>query len=137
MKKSNSCFVVRRGGRRMHEKTLVKWGGLGVIVASACCWLPLLLIFLGVINISTALAIGYRATYFLVAGLTLTVIAIYFYWNKGVKSCCVTKTQYKKYLLFTILILLLVLGLTYLIKQILLPYLAPIIYEQYYNRLNP
>lgn len=123
--------------KKTNEKSLVKWGAVGVVVASACCWLPLLLIFLGVINISTALAIGYRATYFLVAGLTLALTGIYFYWNRGLKSCCVTKSQYKKYLLFTVLILLLVLGATYLIKQILLPYLAPIIYEQYYNRLNP
>lgn len=119
---------------KTNEKTLVKWGAVGVVVASACCWLPLLLIFLGVINISTALAIGYRSIYFLAAGLTFVLIGIYFYWSRGVKSCCVTKSQYKKYLLFTVLILLLVLGLTYLIKQIVLPYLAPAVYEYYYNR---
>lgn len=116
------------------EKSLVKWGFLSILVASACCWLPLLLISFGVINISTALAWGYRSGYFLATGLTLTGLAIYFYWCKNGKSCCTTKSEYKRQIIITIIFLVTVLAAAYFIKHYIVPYLAPIIYEQSFNK---
>lgn len=116
------------------EKSLVKWGFLGILVASACCWLPLLLISLGVINISTALALGYRSPYFLVAGLALATLAIYFYWSKKDKSCCTTKANFKKQIIISIIFLASILIAAYLIKNYVVPYFAPSVYKQSFNK---
>lgn len=115
------------------EKSLAKWGILGILVASACCWLPLLLILLGAINISTALAWGYQSTYFFVAGLALAGMAIYFYWRKNGKSCCTTKAEYRKQILITLIFVAIILVATYLVKHYVVPFLAPIVYEQSFN----
>jgi len=116
------------------EKSLFEWGILGALVASACCWLPLLLIFLGLINISTALTIGYYSIYFLITGLALTGLALYFYWRKNGKTCCTTKTEFKKHLLISIIVVLAVLFFSYVIKNFIAPTVAPFVYEQFSNR---
>lgn len=115
------------------EKRFIEWGILGALITSACCWLPLLLIFLGVINISTALTIGYYSIYFLAAGLALTGLALYFYWHNG-KTCCASKTELKKHLLVSIGVVLAVLLFSYLIKNVIAPAMAPFVYEQFSNR---
>jgi magnesium-transporting ATPase (P-type) len=112
------------------QDKLIKWGIWAAVVASACCWLPLLLLSLGAINISTVLAIGYRTPYFITAGLTLVGLSLFFFWRGRYRNrCCITQQTVKKDILLTIGIIAFVLLLTYLIKYVLLPNLAPIIYD--------
>lgn len=118
--------------KHKNEKSLIKWGFGGAILASACCWLPLILVFLGVISVSTVLKIGYRSNYFLIGGLTLIALGIFFYWRK--RGACSTRKEWIKQILFTILIVALVLLVAYVIKHWIVPYLAPFAYEKSLNQ---
>jgi len=116
------------------QSTLMKWSVGGIVLASACCWLPLVLILLGVINISTALVIGYNSTYFLAAGFGLAGLALFFYWRKRWKKVCTSRETLKKDLLMTILVIAAIIFITFFIKNTVLPFVAPYVYEYSLNR---
>jgi len=113
----------------MKEVRFLKYGVLGGVLASACCWGPLLLISLGLIGTSGALTIGYRSPWFLTVGIVFTVVVIGLYIRKKlIKKTCATKSEYFRMFLITLGMIGLMYFTTYLLKDVLVPYLAPIVF---------
>jgi len=111
---------------RKDRKTL-KYGILGGILASMCCWGPILLISLGLISTSSALSIGYRSPWFLWVGIVFTIGIVIFHIRK--QSCGTKKQNLWSTLGTSLAIILLMIATTYFLKDIVVPWLAPYAYQ--------
>jgi len=78
------------------DKTFLKIGVVGAILASLCCLGPLILISLGIGTASSILSIGYNKPYFLVGALVFFIIASWFYFKKKQKAVCGCKEGLEK-----------------------------------------
>lgn len=114
------------------EGSALKWGIVSAFIASLCCIGPLVLVLLGVGGASTVLAIGSRKLYFLLFGLFVLVIGLTLLYRK---SCCLSKPLSWKQQLFifggSVLIAIL---LYYLLTFIIVPFLAPLVFEWRFGR---
>lgn len=109
------------------SNSALKWGVVSAFIASLCCVGPLVLILLGMGGASTVLAIGYRKLYFLLFGLLILVAGLTFLYQK---NCCRSQPLSRKQQLFifggSVLIAVL---LYYLLTFIIVPFLAPLVFE--------
>jgi len=110
---------------------------LAGFIASLCCVGPLILIALGIGGASTALAIGKQSPYFLALGILILAIGLGFYYfhkNKKVCSeCDGEQVNWKKAAYIIILICAAFFIVYYILLYILVPLLAPIVYQNFYN----
>ncbi len=110
------------------------WAGL---VASLCCVGPLILIVLGIGGTSTALAIGKQSPYFLILGILILVIGLgFYYFRRGKKVCdgCeIIQFSWKKAVTIIVLACVVFFVVYYFLLYILAPWLAPIVYQNFYN----
>jgi len=114
----------------MKKKKAILFGALGGVIASMCCWGPLLLISLGLISTSGALSIGYRSPWFIGVGIAFTVIIVaYYLWKNLAKSCSTKKEFWIKQILITLAIIAAMILTTFLLKDVLVPYIAPYVYK--------
>lgn len=114
----------------MKDSKFLKFGVLGGVIASMCCWGPLLLISLGLIGTSGALSIGYQSPWFFGVGIVFTAIFAGLYIRKKIKSGdCSTKKDIARtaFIGFSIVIAMIV--TTYLLKDVLVPYIAPLVFS--------
>lgn len=109
------------------EGSALKWGVVSAFIASLCCVGPLVLVLLGVGGASTVLAVGSRKLYFLLFGLAVLVVGLTFLYRK---SCCLSKPLSRKQqlLIFGGSVLIAIL-LYYLLTFIVIPFLAPLVFE--------
>ncbi len=67
------------------SKKLLKVGIIGTIIAALCCFTPILLIFLGAIGLSAAVA---YLDYILLPALFIFVVITIYALSKRKKDCC-------------------------------------------------
>jgi len=115
----------------MNNKKVVKIWIIWGIIASACCWLPLVLLSLWVISISTSLYIGYNSIYFIILAILFGSFLIYK--NKSSCSSCKINNIWKNNIKYIILSILIWIIFYILIKILLLPYILPYVYKYFIN----
>jgi mercuric ion transport protein len=119
------------------DKKPIKIGLLAGFVASLCCIGPLILIILGIGGASTALAIGKQSPYFLALGVLILAAGLGFYYFRKSKKVCdecdVERFSWKKAVSIIVLACAAFLVVYYVLLYILVPWLAPIIYQNFYN----
>lgn len=114
------------------EGSALKWGVISALIASLCCVGPLVLVLLGVGGASTVLAIGSRKLYFLLFGLSVLVVGLAFLYRK---SCCLAKPLSRGQQLFIFCGSVLIAVLLYcLLTFIIVPFLAPLVFEWRFGR---
>jgi len=120
-----------------NDKKPIEIGLLAGFVASLCCIGPLILVILGIGGASTALAIGKQSPYFLALGVLLLVAGLgFYYFRKNNKVCDehgAKKFSWKKIITIIILACSVFLIVYYILLYILVPWLAPIVYQNFYK----
>jgi mercuric ion transport protein len=120
-----------------NDKKPIKIGLLAGFIASLCCVGPLILIALGIGGASTALAIGKQSPYFLALGILILVVGLgFYYFHKSKKVCddCeVEQFSWKKAVSIIILACMAFLIVYYVLLYVIVPWLAPIVYQNFYN----
>ena len=114
----------------------IKIGLLAGFIASLCCIGPLVLVVLGVGGASTALAIGKQSPYFLTLGVLILVAGLglhYFRKNKKCNECDAERLSWKKMIVIIILACTAFIAVYYILLYVLVPWLAPIVYQNFYN----
>lgn len=119
------------------NKEAIKSGILPGLVATLCCLGPLFLIMLGLISASTALSFTMYRKWFLVLSVVLLTGTLWFYIKRRrqiICSGCQTKDQERKriitFVVFSATIALLIFTLVFYIA---IPWLAPIVFENFYR----
>ena len=119
------------------DKKPIKIGLLAGFVASLCCIGPLILIILGIGGASTALVIGKQSPYFLALGVLILAAGLGFYYFRRSKKVCdecdVDRFSWKKAVSIIVLACTAFLVVYYVLLYILVPWLTPIIYQNFYN----
>lgn len=119
------------------DKKPIKIGLLAGFIASLCCIGPLILIVLGIGGASTALAIGKQSPYFLALGILILAIGLGFYYFRKSKKVCdeckIEQFSWKKAVSIIILACVAFLIVYYILLYVLVPWLAPIVYQNFYN----
>lgn len=118
------------------DKKPIKIGLWAGFIASLCCVGPLILIILGIGGASTALAIGKQSPYFLALGILILISGLglyYFRKNKKCKECGTEKLSLKKIVITIILACVSFLIIYYILLFVLVPWLAPVVYQNFYN----
>lgn len=117
------------------DKKPIKIGLLAGFVASLCCIAPLILIILGIGGAGTALAIGKQSPYFLALGVLILAAGLFYYFRKSKKGCngCEAQFSWKKTAGVIILACIAFLAVYYVLLYVLMPWLAPIVYQNFYN----
>ena len=118
------------------DKKPIKIGLWAGFIASLCCIGPLILIVLGIGGASTALAIGKQSPYFLALGILILVAGLglyYFRKNKKCNECDTERLSWKKIVTIIILACVSFLVVYYVLLYVLVPWLAPIVYQNFYN----
>lgn len=108
----------------------LRWGIFSAFIASLCCVGPLALILLGVGGASTALSIGYRKPYFLVLGAAILTYGFYRLYRKSCQTKHLSRKQ--QALIFGGSFVAAVL-LYYLLTFVLVPLVAPFVYQRRYG----
>lgn len=119
-----------------HKNPVIGLGIFAGFIASLCCVGPLILIILGVGGASTALAIGKRSPWFLGLGIAILVGGLFYYFGRKKKVCeeCNDKIfNWKKIAAIIILSCAVFVIVYYFLVHILVPWLAPIIYKNFYR----
>lgn len=119
------------------NKQALKNGILPGIIATLCCLGPLLLIMLGLISASTALSFTMYNRYFILLGILVLSFSLWFFISKRkqiICSGCSTKQEERwkifSFIIFSAGIAVLIYGLIF---YLILPWLSPIIYENFYT----
>ena len=119
------------------DKKPIKIGLLAGFIASLCCVGPLILIVLGIGGASTALAIGKQSPYFLALGILILATGLGFYYFRRSKKVCdeceVEQFSWKKIVAIIILACVAFLIIYYVLLYVLVPWLAPVVYQNFYN----
>ena len=120
-----------------NDKKPIKIGLLAGFIASLCCVGPLILIVLGIGGASTALAIGKQSPYFLALGILILVVGLGFYYFRKSKKVCddceEEQFSWKKAVTIIILACVAFFIVYYVFLYILVPWLAPIVYQNFYK----
>lgn len=119
------------------DKTFFKIGVVAAFLASLCCIGPLILIALGVGTASSVLSIGYNKPYFLIGALLFFVVAAILYVRKKNKAVCdcgdgTQKLDRQKIAIQIVIALCAMVTLYLLLTFVLVPYLAPLVYQYLY-----
>lgn len=119
------------------DKKPIKIGFLAGFIASLCCIGPLILIVLGIGGASTALAIGKQSPYFLALGILILIGGLGFYYFRKNKKACdeceVEHFSWKKAVVVIILACVAFFIIYYILLYILVPWLAPVVYQNFYK----
>ena len=118
------------------DKIPIKIGFWAGLIASLCCIGPLILIVLGIGGASTSLAIGKQSPYFLALGVLIIVAGLglyYFRKNKQCNECETERMGVQKIITIIILSCAAFLVVYYLLLYVLVPWLAPLVYQNFYN----
>ena len=108
----------------------LRWGVFSAILTSLCCIGPLVLVFLGIGSASTALSIGYQKPYFLVVGVIILSYGFFRLYRKSRTNQCLNRRQ--QFLIFGGSFIVAVL-LYYLLTFVIVPLLAPLVYQFRYG----
>lgn len=118
------------------NKEAVKMGFLPGIIATLCCLGPLILIMLGLASASTALSFAMYNRYFIVLGIVILSFSLWFFIRKRrqiICSGCSTKQEERWKIFYLIIFSASISVLIYgFIFYLILPWLSPIIYENFY-----
>lgn len=119
------------------NKQALKSGFLPGLIATLCCLGPLILIMLGSISASTALSFTMYNRYFIVLGIIILAATLWFYIRKRrqiICTGCATKQQERWRIFYFVIASAVVAILTYVFMfYLVLPWLGPIIYENFYR----
>ncbi|HDH03936.1 MAG TPA: LPXTG cell wall anchor domain-containing protein [Candidatus Campbellbacteria bacterium] len=119
------------------DKKPIKIGLWAGLIASLCCIGPLILIIFGVGGTGAALSIGKQSPYFLGSGILILIGGLWLYYFRRKKKLCdecgAERLGWKKAVLIVILACLSFITIYYFLLYILMPWLAPIIYKNFYR----
>jgi mercuric ion transport protein len=119
------------------DKKPIKVGLLAGFVASLCCVGPLILIILGIGGASTALAVGKQSPYFLALGVLILAVGLGRHYFRDRQEDCgeceLAPISKERRLVIIILSGLVFVAVYYVLLYVLVPYLAPVVYRNFYN----
>lgn len=120
------------------NKEVARQGIIPGLIATLCCLGPLVLITLGLISASSALALTTYARYFIPAGLIVLAISLWYVIKKRraiICYDCQSKNEERKKLIRFIVFSFAVSAATYLLVfYLILPRLAPFIVNNFAGR---
>lgn len=118
------------------HKEALKTGLKPGFVATLCCLGPLILIMMGLISASTALSITTYRKWFLILSVILFIGTVWFYLKKRrqiICGGCETKNQERQKIITFVAISAAVAFIIFaLLFYVVLPWLAPIVFENFY-----
>lgn len=120
------------------NKEAIKVGFLPGLIGTLCCLGPLILIMMGLISASTALSFIAYKWWFFTLSIILLVGTLWFYIKRRrqmVCNGCQTKSDERRriitFVVFSVTASLLIFALVF---YVILPWLAPIVFENFYIR---
>lgn len=117
------------------KKEIIKQGFVPGIIATLCCLGPLLLIMLGLVSASSALAISAYSPYFIPIGLLVLVISLIYAIKKRraiICNGCQDTGQERRKLVYFVVLSVIVAVVTYmLVYYLVLPKLTPVILNNF------
>jgi len=123
------------------DKEAIKSGFLPGLIATLCCLGPLFLIMLGLISASTALSFTMYREWFLALSIILFIGTLWFYIKRRrqiICSGCQTESEERKRIITFVVFSATIALLTFtFVFYIVIPWLAPIVFENFYRGNRP